>query len=155
MGSSAVLLTCVDMVPLRLIRLFRRSSLGILHYTLLLVLFGAAAAKAQHTPLLAAMLLSELPSLFFLAGKLQVPAGSSLICSSHACLPPAHSPVLMVHQLRGPCHLPPNALSALQPWDAGMLGACLSICLSGCNLPRSWRACLAAPEQGSWRAGGS
>ena len=56
-------------------RLFRRSSLGILHYTLLLVLFGAAAAKAQHTPLLSAMLLSELPSLFFLAGKLQVRAG--------------------------------------------------------------------------------
>jgi hypothetical protein len=60
-------------------RLFRRSSLGILHFTLLLVLFGAAAAKGQHTPLLSAMLLSELPSLFFLAGKLQV-GGPAALC---------------------------------------------------------------------------
>ena len=85
-GSSAVLLTCVDMVPLRLIRLFRRSSLGILHYTLLLVLFGAAAAKAQHTPLLAAMLLSELPSLFFLAASCRCLQGArSFAPAMHAC----------------------------------------------------------------------
>ena len=51
-----------------------------MHFTLLLVLFGAAAAKAQHTPLLTATLLSELPSVFYLLGKLQarpcLPAGS-------------------------------------------------------------------------------
>lgn len=55
-------------------RLFKRSRLGIVHFTLLLVLFGAAAAKAQHTPLLTATLASELPSVFYLAGKLQARA---------------------------------------------------------------------------------
>ena len=65
-------------------RLFKRSRLGIVHFTLLLVLFGAAAAKAQHTPLLTAMLASELPSVFYLLGKLQardLSAGMPLTCS--------------------------------------------------------------------------
>ncbi len=53
-------------------RLFKRSYLGIIHFSLLLVLFGAAASKAQHTPLLSAMLLSELPSVFYITGRLQV-----------------------------------------------------------------------------------
>jgi hypothetical protein len=53
-------------------RLFKRSYVGILHFALLLVLFGASASKAEHTPLLTAMLLSELPSIFFILGKLQV-----------------------------------------------------------------------------------
>lgn len=55
-------------------RLFKRTYLGIIHFALLLVLFGAAASKAQHTPLLTAMLLSELPSIFYIAGWLQVGA---------------------------------------------------------------------------------
>ncbi len=53
-------------------RLSRQSYLGVIHYTLLLMLFGAAAFKAVHTPLLTAMLLSELASLLCLAGKMQV-----------------------------------------------------------------------------------
>ncbi|EIE24233.1 cyclopropane fatty acid synthase [Coccomyxa subellipsoidea C-169] len=61
-------------------RLFKRSYLAIIHFSLLLVLFGAAASKAQHTPLLSAMLLSELPSVFYITGRLQdligVPPGS-------------------------------------------------------------------------------
>ncbi|BDA46075.1 probable cyclopropane-fatty-acyl-phospholipid synthase at C-terminar half [Coccomyxa sp. Obi] len=52
-------------------RLFKQTYLGIIHFALLLVLFGAAASKAQHTPLLTAMLLSELPSIFHMAGRLQ------------------------------------------------------------------------------------
>lgn len=52
-------------------RLFKRSYLYIIHFSLLLVLFGAAASKAQHTPLLTAMLLSELPSIFYICGRLQ------------------------------------------------------------------------------------
>ena len=52
-------------------RLSRQSYLGVIHYTLLLMLFGAAAFKAVHTPLLTAMLLSELASLLCLAGKMQ------------------------------------------------------------------------------------
>lgn len=61
-------------------RLFKRTYLGIIHFALLLVLFGAAASKAQHTPLLTAMLLSELPSIFAMAGRLQV--GCIYECSS-------------------------------------------------------------------------
>ena len=48
----------------------RQSYLGVIHYTLLLMLFGAAAFKAVHTPLLTAMLLSELASLLCLARKM-------------------------------------------------------------------------------------
>lgn len=59
------------MLCLQPLRLFKRSYLGIIHFSLLLVLFGAAASKAQHTPLLSAMLLSELPSTFYIAGRLQ------------------------------------------------------------------------------------
>ena len=52
-------------------RLFKQSYLGVIHYSLLLILFGAAAFKAVHTPLLTTMLVSELASLLCLAGKMQ------------------------------------------------------------------------------------
>ena len=52
-------------------RLFKKSYLGVIHYSLLLMLFGAAAFKAVHTPLLTAMLVSELASVLCLAGKMQ------------------------------------------------------------------------------------
>ena len=43
----------------------------VLHFTVLLVLFGSAAYKAEHTPLLACTLLSEISSFFYLLAKLQ------------------------------------------------------------------------------------
>ena len=44
----------------------------LLHFTLLLFLFGSAAYKGQGICLMAATLLSELPSVFLVLGKLQV-----------------------------------------------------------------------------------
>jgi len=52
-------------------RLSRQSYPGVIHYSLLLMLFGAAAFKAVHTPLLTTMLMSELASMLCLAGKWQ------------------------------------------------------------------------------------
>ena len=52
-------------------RLSRQSYPGVIHYSLLLMLFGAAAFKAVHTPLLTTMLVSELASMLGLAGKMQ------------------------------------------------------------------------------------
>ena len=68
-------------------RLSRQSYLGVIHYTLLLMLFGAAAFKAVHTPLLTAMLLSELASLLCLAGKMQ--AGLPPLSYLHPLIPVA------------------------------------------------------------------
>jgi hypothetical protein len=45
-----------------------------LHLTTLLVLFAAAAFKSDHTALLAATLVSEAHTVFFLSRRLQVPA---------------------------------------------------------------------------------
>ena len=59
-------------------RLFKKSYLGVIHYSLLLMLFGAAAFKAVHTPLLTAMLVSELASVLCLAGKMQASIDSAL-----------------------------------------------------------------------------
>ena len=61
-------------------RLFKKSYLGVIHYSLLLMLFGAAAFKAVHTPLLTAMLVSELASVLCLAGKMQVSIIRSARC---------------------------------------------------------------------------
>ncbi|KAK9821949.1 hypothetical protein WJX81_001503 [Elliptochloris bilobata] len=58
-------------------RLFRRSYVRLVHATLLLGLCSAAAAKAQSTPLLAAMLLSEAASALAVLGRLQARAGLS------------------------------------------------------------------------------
>lgn len=44
-----------------------------LHLTTLLVLFAAAAFKSDHTALLAATLVSEAHTVFFLSRRLQVP----------------------------------------------------------------------------------
>ena len=44
----------------------------VLHFTILLVVFGSAAYKAEHTPLLACSLLSELSTVFYLLAKIQV-----------------------------------------------------------------------------------
>ena len=54
-------------------RLYKRVHRVLLHYTVLLVLFGVAAYKAEHTPLLACSLVSELPTVLYLAAKIQVP----------------------------------------------------------------------------------
>lgn len=71
-------------------RLSRQSYLGVIHYTLLLMLFGAAAFKAVHTPLLTAMLLSELASLLCLARKMQ--ASLAFLCPNVVFLPVRRPP---------------------------------------------------------------
>ena len=65
-------------------RLFKKSYLGVIHYSLLLMLFGAAAFKAVHTPLLTAMLVSEFASVLCLVGKMQArntPHSPRCICA--------------------------------------------------------------------------
>ena len=47
----------------------------LLHFTILLFLFSSAAYKSQGTPLLTATLVSELPTLFYLVGRLRVSVG--------------------------------------------------------------------------------
>ena len=64
--------------PGNVCRLFKKSYLGVIHYSLLLMLFGAAAFKAVHTPLLTAMLVSELASVLCLAGKMQASINPAL-----------------------------------------------------------------------------
>ena len=44
----------------------------VLHFTILLLVFGAAAYKAEHTAALACSLLGECSTIFFLLGKMQV-----------------------------------------------------------------------------------
>lgn len=56
-------------------RLFARTILSIVQYTVLLVLFGTASLKGVGVPFLAATLASEVFSVAFLAGKLQDMAG--------------------------------------------------------------------------------
>ncbi|GLI66534.1 hypothetical protein VaNZ11_010410 [Volvox africanus] len=56
-------------------RLFERTMLAILQYTVLLVLFGTATFKGVGVPFLAATLASEVYSVAFLLGKLQEMAG--------------------------------------------------------------------------------
>ncbi|GIL82213.1 hypothetical protein Vretimale_7189 [Volvox reticuliferus] len=56
-------------------RLFERTMLAILQYTVLLVLFGTATFKGIGVPFLAATLASEVYSVAFLLGKLQEMAG--------------------------------------------------------------------------------
>ncbi|KXZ44875.1 hypothetical protein GPECTOR_61g828 [Gonium pectorale] len=56
-------------------RLFERTVLAIMSYTLLLVLFGVATFKGVGVPFLAATLASEVFSVVFLMGKLQDMAG--------------------------------------------------------------------------------
>ena len=80
-------------------RLFKKSYLGVIHYSLLLMLFGAAAFKAVHTPLLTAMLVSELASVLCLAGKMQ--ASHHPFYQMHICIHPEafcgpHAPSLPV-----------------------------------------------------------
>lgn len=53
-------------------RLFKRVHKVVLHFTVLLVLFGAAAYKGEHTALLACSLLSELSTVFYLLAKIMV-----------------------------------------------------------------------------------
>lgn len=53
-----------------------------LHLTTLLVLFAAAAFKSDHTALLAATLVSEAHTVFFLSRRLQVPV--PLLWAIHA-----------------------------------------------------------------------
>lgn len=53
-------------------RLFRRVHKVVLHFTVLLALFGSAGFKAERTPLLACTLLSEFSTLFYLGAKIQV-----------------------------------------------------------------------------------
>ena len=43
----------------------------VLHFTILLLVFGAAAYKAEHTALLACSLLGEASTIFFLLSKMQ------------------------------------------------------------------------------------
>ena len=63
-------------------RLYHKMRSKVVHYTILLLIFGVAAYKAEHTPLLACSLLSELSTVFHLLGKTQarissiVPPGS-------------------------------------------------------------------------------
>jgi len=57
-------------------RLYRRMRRIVVHFSILLLVFGAAAYKAEHTPLLACSLLSELSTLLHLLGKIQVRAPS-------------------------------------------------------------------------------
>jgi hypothetical protein len=56
-----------------------------LHLTTLLVLFAAAAFKSDHTALLAATLVSEAHTVFFLSRRLQVPTldQKGLTCTSN------------------------------------------------------------------------
>ncbi|KAG2447750.1 hypothetical protein HYH02_007208 [Chlamydomonas schloesseri] len=56
-------------------RLFERTALAIVQYTLLLVLFGTATFKGVGVPFLAATLASEVFTVAFLSGKLQEMAG--------------------------------------------------------------------------------
>ncbi len=56
--------------PLHARRLFGRSYSRVVHATLLLGLCSAAAAKAQSTPLLAAMMLAEAASALTVLGRL-------------------------------------------------------------------------------------
>jgi hypothetical protein len=58
-------------------RLFKRRRAAVIHLTLLLVLFTAAVYKAQQPVLLAATLLSHLPSALYCARKLLVPLSLS------------------------------------------------------------------------------
>lgn len=51
-----------------------------LHLTTLLVLFAAAAFKSDHTALLAATLVSEAHTVFFLSRRLQVQCLSLQAC---------------------------------------------------------------------------
>ena len=69
-------------------RLSRQSYLGVIHYSLLLMLFGAAAFKAVHTPLLTTMLVSELASMLCLAGKMQ--AGNPILSQYSILVFPWH-----------------------------------------------------------------
>jgi hypothetical protein len=62
-------------------RIYQRSYLKMLHLTTLLVLFAAAAFKSDHTALLAATLVSEAHTVFFLTRRLQVPHPER--CGSH------------------------------------------------------------------------
>lgn len=57
-------------------RLFERTALAIMQYTLLLVLFGTATYKGVGVPFLAATLASEVFTVAFLSGKLQEMAGA-------------------------------------------------------------------------------
>ena len=56
-------------------RLFQRTLLAIVQYTVLLVLFGVAAFKGVAVPFLAASLVSEVFGVAFLLGKMQDLAG--------------------------------------------------------------------------------
>ena len=77
-------------------RLFKNSYLGVIHYSLLLMLFGAAAFKAVHTPLLTAMLVSELASVLCLAGKMQASILPSARCLCASM--PRQSVFLLPHE---------------------------------------------------------
>lgn len=77
-------------------RLSRQSYPGVIHYSLLLMLFGAAAFKAVHTPLLTTMLVSELASMLCLAGKMQ--AGNPVLSQFSVSRFPWHQ-----HFLQGSC----------------------------------------------------
>lgn len=78
-------------------RIYQRSYLKMLHLTTLLVLFAAAAFKSDHTALLAATLVSEAHTVFFLSRRLQVPAPDGFDnCFETAvllCLSPSSSAV--------------------------------------------------------------
>lgn len=58
--------TCVDN------RLFGRNLFAILHYTILLVLFGVGAFKNVHVAFLTVTLVSEVSTVFYVIGKMQV-----------------------------------------------------------------------------------
>lgn len=58
-------------------RIYQRSYLKMLHLATVLVLFAAAAFKSDHTALLAATLVSEAHTAFFLVRRLQVLLGRS------------------------------------------------------------------------------
>lgn len=56
-------------------RLYKKGYTAMLHYTILISLFFAAAYKTEHTAFLCATLLSEVNSVFHLAGQLAALAG--------------------------------------------------------------------------------
>ena len=55
-----------------IIKGYRSMQKLVLHFTILLLVFGAAAYKAEHTAALACSLLGECSTIFFLLGKVQV-----------------------------------------------------------------------------------
>ncbi len=101
-------------------RLFARTILSIVQYTVLLVLFGTASLKGVGVPFLAATLASEVFSVAFLAGKLQDMAGGCGRAQGKAGAAPP-----------GSWHVPCGQPSESRP--RGVYGHAASVfrCLSG------------------------